>query len=190
MGGVWTDADGRTTVPSLFAAGEVACTGVHGANRLASNSLLEGLVFGARAGDAMVAFMREPEATWKVQHGTIADLPPVSGEIWQPSIAAPTIREVMWKHAGLFRDRRGLGEAVSTLDAAWNSLRAHRESGGGLDGEGWQTANLVTIARLIARAGLRREESRGGHYRTDFPARDDLNWKKHVFEEIENRTNG
>jgi L-aspartate oxidase len=96
----------------------------------------------------------------------------------------------MWRHVGLFRDQAGLDAALAALEPAWRSLHAHRAAGGGFDATGWQVANLVTVARLIARAALRRKESRGGHHRTDFPARDDLNWNKHVFDEIENNPNG
>jgi len=183
MGGVWTDLSGRTSVPALFAAGEVACTGVHGANRLASNSLLEGLVFGGRAGEAMLAWAGGRDTEWPA-----ADPPPpeqapgLSGPVWRAPIDRDGIRELAWQHAGLFRDRSGLLEGLGRLEAAWADLHAHRAAGGGFDAGGWQTANLLTVARLIARAALRREESRGGHHRTDFPARDDLHWKRQVFE--------
>jgi L-aspartate oxidase len=194
MGGVWTDTSARTTVPALFAAGEAACTGVHGANRLASNSLLEGLVFGARAGEAMRNWAPQgnrPEADWPVPRSAhLADTPPAAAGQWHSPIDVATIREQMWTRVGLFRERAGLRHAVALLDSAWESVRAHRAGGGAMNAEGWQTANLVTIARLIARAALRREESRGGHHRTDFPARDDLHWKKQIFEEIENISNG
>ncbi|MBI2220799.1 MAG: L-aspartate oxidase [Acidobacteria bacterium] len=191
MGGVWTDTSGRTTVRDLYAAGEVACTAVHGANRLASNSLLEGLVFGGRAGEAMRVGPTAPDAAWPAG----AAAPPAcpgegAGAPWRPSLDVATIRDVMWRRVGLFRDREGIAAALSQFEPAWDSLRAHRASGGRLDAAGWQVANLLTVALLIARAALRREESRGGHYRTDFPARDDLHWKRHIFEDIENNQNG
>ena len=111
MGGVETDLDGRTSVPGLFAAGEVACTRVHGANRLASNSLLEGLVFGARAGRAMVGAPRDAELP-----------PPVFRHSAMPAPNCATvemneadIRELMWKSVGLFRERSGLRDAFSLL---------------------------------------------------------------------------
>jgi L-aspartate oxidase len=186
MGGVWTDLSGRTSVRSLFAAGEVACTGVHGANRLASNSLLEGLVFGGRAGDAMRQALTSRDESWPVAEPTDpVALPEPAGEPWAGSIGADDVRASMWRRAGVFRDRAGLEEAMGMLDDAWRSFDRHRAGGGALDLKGWRTANLLTVARLIARAALRREESRGGHYRTDFPARDDLHWKRHVFESFE-----
>jgi L-aspartate oxidase len=176
MGGVETDLHGRTSVPGLFAAGEVACTRVHGANRLASNSLLEGLVFGARAGRAMADPIQE------------ADLPqPVYRDVPGAASMGPgrrlnelEVRALMWKSVGLFRDRAGLRDAVTCLqeqDAAPEEDLATRPV---LDHEGWRRANIETVAALIARAALRREESRGGHFRTDFPAHDDLHWKIHI----------
>ncbi len=168
MGGVVTDVDGRTTLPGLFAAGEVACTGVHGANRLASNSLLEGLVFGARAGAAMRSGARRQAADSGVRSRfSIAtaikdrDLIPVA----RAALDGRQASEVMWKGAGLFRDAAGLRAALADL-------------GPSADGED----SRVTVGRLIARAALRREESRGGHYRLDFPSRDDTHWKHRVME--------
>jgi L-aspartate oxidase len=163
MGGVETDIWARTSVPGLYAAGEVACTGVHGANRLASNSLLEGLVFGARAAKAMLEPVRTGEMFSQlspVEAGLQADRSLNDG----PS-DPERIRALMWKRVGLARDASGLREAVDWLDAA----RVH--------------SRLATVGWLIAKAALRREESRGGHHRSDFPARDDINWKFHISEE-------
>ncbi len=177
MGGIETDLHGRTSVPGLFAAGEVACTRVHGANRLASNSLLEGLVFGARAGRAM----RLPLAP--------ADLPapvfrPLPLEERKTLGAGPLdeadIRNVMWEAVGLFRDRDGLHQAVQQLDRAHLDLQGELRAGRIAGIDGWRRANLLTVGRLIARGALRRLESRGAHFRSDFPARDDLHWKAHV----------
>jgi L-aspartate oxidase len=163
----------------LFAAGEVACTGVHGANRLASNSLLEGLVFGARAGQAMM----QPAGA----------IPPLR-EGWRlaPPIAMPAphadgdtdvarARDVMWRSVGLFRSGAGLTHATDYFDHAYAKARSRMDAP---DARGsaaaWRTFNLLTVSRLIAHAALRREESRGGHFREDFPARDDLHWKVHL----------
>jgi L-aspartate oxidase len=178
MGGVDTDTWGRTSLPGLLAAGEVACTGVHGANRLASNSLLEGLVFGARAAEVMT---EAPQAAplksdrveagdWELGAGTDRDeLPAPSPE----PLAPDQVRALMWQHAGLFRTREGLTAAVATLERAPVPMSP-------ATAEEWRHRNLVTVARLIARAALRREESRGGHFRADFPARDDARWKIHL----------
>jgi L-aspartate oxidase len=180
MGGVQTDVWGRTSLPRLFAAGEVACTGVHGANRLASNSLLEGLVFGARAAAAMhggsaAKTAREhalDSATWSVaetpateQRSGISPQPPLASR--QPPLTNNDIRDLMWRFVGLFRSRAGLAEAVARLDAAADRPDASVRS-------------VTVVARLIARAALRREESRGAHFREDFPERDDRRWRRHV----------
>jgi L-aspartate oxidase len=176
MGGVETDLDARTSVPRLFAAGEVACTGVHGANRLASNSLLEGLVFGARAAMAMQQPVRRPElsATEVIAWSTIDT----------PGTAIPTahdVRDLMWRHAGLLRDRPGLEQAVERLER-WSAAWQRQGSAGRwvASDDARRTRSITIVGLLIARAALRRQESRGGHFRADFPAHDDVHWKKHV----------
>ncbi len=177
MGGVETDLDGRTTIPGLYAAGEVACTGVHGANRLASNSLLEGLVFGARAGCAM----REDHTTSRPSSASSSSA--VAERTVAKLKADPiALSRMMWQDVGVFRDRDGLTRALSVLDNAWKEVDAMLREGGVLDPDDWRTASVVTVGRLIARAALRRQESRGGHYRGDFPDRDDVHWKKRVSE--------
>lgn len=151
MGGVETDLFGKTCVPGLWAAGEVASTGVHGANRLASNSLLEGIVFGARAGRAMAA----------VSGGGSEAGQPVAFRI--PAAAAESIRALASRHCGILRDAGGLEAALAWLatleearQAAWSRA-------------GVEAANLEALVLLIARAALARRESRGSHYRGDFP---------------------
>ena len=176
MGGVETDLDGRTSVSGLFAAGEVACTRVHGANRLASNSLLEGLVFGARAGRAMVGPPRDAELPPAVFRHNATPAPNCA----TLEMTEADIRELMWKSVGPFRERSGLRDAFSLLHEQQAALDDRLATGAALGHDGWRCASLVTVASLIARAALRREESRGGHFRTDFPARDDLKWKIHV----------
>jgi len=140
MGGVRTDLDGRTNLPGLFAAGEVASTGVHGANRLASNSLLEGVVFGARAGRAM----RESAATLRTAPARVAE---GGGE----DLVEQT-RRVAWEKCGIVRDGAGLREACEWL------------------ARGSAPRNMREVVLLIARCALAREESRGAHFRTDYPA--------------------
>jgi L-aspartate oxidase len=177
MGGVETDLHGRTSLPGLFAAGEVACTRVHGANRLASNSLLEGLVFGARAGRAMcqplaAASLPSPEfrsLTEEIERGRQAT-----------PLAEDAIRDLMWRSAGLFRNGDGLRDAMRTLDAAYLDLENSLTAQSVTDLAGWRRANLLTVARLVVRGAMRRQESRGAHFRSDFPATDDLHWKTHL----------
>jgi len=170
MGGVVTDLDGRTTLPGLFAAGEVACTGVHGANRLASNSLLEGLVFGARAGEAMkAAGVRSANGgSWVPGLDLAPATPPFADLTPAVPATAADARAVMWEHAGLFRTADGLRTALERLGAP----RPEEET-------------IITVGRLIAAAALRREESRGGHYRLDYPARDDSRWQRRVMDTVE-----
>src|SRR4051812_40504514 len=176
MGGVQTDLDGRTTIAGLFAAGEVACTGVHGANRLASNSLLEGLVFGARAGCAM----REARASTPApspRSESSSSAPPGAVRL---RVDPVELSRTMWQDVGLFRDRNGVSRALALFEPAWKEMDAILSEGRVLDPDDWRTASIITVGRLIARAALRREESRGGHYRADFPDRDDVHWKKRV----------
>jgi L-aspartate oxidase len=177
-GGVDTDVDGRTSIPGLFAAGEVACTGVHGANRLASNSLLEGLVFGARAGAAM----QLPAAAARIR-STIAGPSDADGAEAAGAHAAPVapstdVPAVMWEGAGLVRDAEGLRRTVAIVGDA--SRRLEPALSGSSTRAAWEQASVALAGWLVARAALRREESRGGHRRADFPARDDLHWQVHV----------
>ena len=161
MGGVRTDVHGRTSLPGLFAAGEVACTGVHGANRLASNSLLEGLVFGALAAEAM--------AGQGVGQGAAVDVG-VEGGVEMTSEAETErwiaeLRALMWRDAGLLRDRAGLERAKRGLEALAVTMPR------GLFRRGAEARNLHVVAGLIVAAALGREESRGAHYRNDFTER-------------------
>jgi L-aspartate oxidase len=179
MGGVETDLEGHTSIPGLFAAGEVACTRVHGANRLASNSLLEGLVFGARAGIAMAGSEYTPMLPAPVYRDEVGALASAPGRP-MPAMSEDDVRAVMWKSVGLFRDCERLRDAVDRLQAQETALEEELASRPTLDHAGWRRASIITVATLIAKAALRREESRGGHFRTDFPAHDDLHWKVHI----------
>jgi L-aspartate oxidase len=161
MGGVRTDVHGRSSLPGLFAAGEVACTGVHGANRLASNSLLEGLVFGALAAEVM--------AGSEVGQGAAVDVG-VEGGVGMTSEAETErwiaeLRALMWRDAGLLRDREGLERARRGLEEMAVTMPR------GLFRRGVEARNLHLVAGLIVAAALGREESRGAHYRNDFTER-------------------
>ncbi|MBK8812100.1 MAG: L-aspartate oxidase [Acidobacteria bacterium] len=170
MGGIRTDLHGRSTIPGLYAAGEVTCTGVHGANRLASNSLLEGLVFGARAGAAaLVDSIDLAEFEGKITGHAV-------GPVSEQSVGVMTavkkrVKRVMWERVGILRDRESLERALTEFE----QIRSANLSTASL--------NFVTLATLIARAALWREESRGGHYRTDFPDREDK-WKVHSVQKL------
>ena len=184
MGGVKTDLAGRTSLRGLYAAGETAATGVHGANRLASNSLLEGLVFGARAGQAMMkdapARKRQPGAL----PGSPAPMPGNSSSAQKEgkkNSAKPStecairkkIQDVMWREVGVMRDGKELADAIEQLRAM--AMPKSEKPGRG----GHELRNLHTLAVVIARTALAREESRGSHYRSDFPYRNDEDFGKH-----------
>jgi L-aspartate oxidase len=165
MGGVRTDLHGRTNVPGLFAAGEVACTGVHGANRLASNSLLEGLVFGVRAAEAMLQDGLRAETPIAAEKAVAAARGSASAESDANKVSAlrERLRGLMWLHAGLLRDQAGL----STIRSELNTMR--RELPADTTRENAEMCNLHTVAELIVASALARKESRGAHARTDFP---------------------
>jgi L-aspartate oxidase len=176
MGGVRTDLEGRTHIRGLYAAGEVACTGVHGANRLASNSLLEGLVFGARAGKAMVAdWVATTSHTHKprLQPTATSRATPPAPPCASPDPVRTAVQNLMWEHVGILRDRQGLLQALDRLEQLSPSVPPQ------LDRPGWETYNLWLLARAVARCALAREESRGSHYRSDFPYRDDERFARH-----------
>lgn len=185
MGGIETDLDGRTSLAGLYAAGETACPGVHGANRLASNSLLEGLVFGARAGRAMQADERRAERPHRAAMGPPAPYGGVASAVRADADEVRAqLRGMMWQSVGLFRERTGLEQVASRLSERWAATSAGLESLPAR-ADAWKTANLVLVGWLIAAAALWREESRGAHFRSDFPARDDLHWKRHGTQSIE-----
>jgi L-aspartate oxidase len=174
MGGVVEDTEARTTLPQLYAVGEVACTGVHGANRLASNSLLEGLVFGRRAARHIALDLAESWPTAPALPGDAI----TSDRIVEPrvNLAAPVVAEtrahlqqVMWKRASLRRDADGLSSAQETLRALAERAAVDPE-----------TANLLLVAQLVVAAALARTESRGGHYRLDYPDRDPARDGRHT----------
>ncbi|KAA6458620.1 L-aspartate oxidase [Acidobacteria bacterium AB60] len=172
MGGIRTDLDGRTSVAGLYAAGEAACTGLHGANRLASNSLLEGLVFGARAAQSMLA----------------DDLPSESLEVAAPALDAVSdaaveplitrLQHSMGHFAGVLRDETGLKEGLGMqqeIETLLQEMGAHH----GPSRRRLEAMSLSVVARAILRSALARAESRGAHFRTDFPRRDDALFQQH-----------
>ena len=182
IGGVRVDDVGRSDVPGLFAAGEVTSSGLHGANRLASNSLLEGLVYGARAGETAAA-----EVLAEGSRG--------ADEFRVPAIAEParpaaddgpdaaldlddirnSLRALMWRHAGVERTGDSLAEALTTVEG-WCRYVLPRQFA---DPRGWQLQNMLEVARLMIRGAIRRDETRGVHFRADHPQTSDA-WRVHI----------
>ncbi|CAM5633895.1 L-aspartate oxidase OS=Streptomyces griseomycini OX=66895 GN=FHS37_002347 PE=3 SV=1 [Streptomyces griseomycini] len=180
-GGVRTDSHGRTTVPGLYACGEVACTGVHGANRLASNSLLEGLVYAERIA-ADIAESR----TGNTLRARVPQPLPQSDRPEHPLLppeARFAIQRIMTGGAGVLRSAASLSEAADRLH------HLHAEARDALDENGktaepgvdtWEATNLLCVARVLVAAAQRREETRGCHWREDRPERDDTTWRRHI----------
>ena len=167
MGGVRTDVHGRTTVPGLYACGEVACTGVHGANRLASNSLMETVVFGKRVVEHLARGERSAAPAAPDALSVSPSPTPVAGR--------DAIQALMWECDGIERTGAGLASGLSRLRHP-APLAASAASASIRGGE--ETQQMSLVAGLMLEAALRREESRGGHFRSDFPATDDLHWKR------------
>jgi L-aspartate oxidase len=168
MGGIKTDLNGRTSLSGLYAAGETACTGVHGANRLASNSLLEGLVFGARVANVM----RNEGGSGSRK--SYSDQPnQSSSSSSDPTHTVTLLQQAMWQHAGVIRNREGL-ESLKNQILEWKHSLADTSERPTIE-----TQNLLSIGELITRSALAREESRGAHFRADFPKHDDAKCLKH-----------
>ncbi len=176
MGGIRSNLWGETNIPGLYACGECACTGVHGANRLASNSLLETVVFAKRVVDRTI---EAPGGAAEPVPDAIDLSPPTPGEI--PPVSREALQSLMWKHVGIVRDGDSLSRAGAAL-SAW-----HAQTGGRLpatlppptDRPSHELADLVVCGRLATEAALIREESRGAHYRSDFPQPRD-EWRRHI----------
>ncbi|MFC5145032.1 L-aspartate oxidase [Streptomyces aureoversilis] len=172
-GGVRTDLLGRSTLPRLYACGEVACTGVHGANRLASNSLLEGLVFAERIAADVTAGLREASGPGEA-------LPPeasAAGTVLAGPKARLEIQRIMTEGAGVLRSRESLERAAAELARIDEDAATALEAPGT---ESWEATNLLLVARVLVAAALRREETRGCHWREDRPDRDDTAWRRHL----------
>ena len=180
IGGVKVDEMGRTDIPGLFAAGEVTSSGLHGANRLASNSLLEGLVYGARAGEAAAAEV--------LAEGSRGDdefhVPPIA----QPKVSADggdagldladirnSLRSLMWRHVGVERSGDSLTEALATVEGWCRYVLSQQFA----DPQGWQLQNMLEVARLMIRGAIRRDETRGVHFRADHPDTSEA-WRVHI----------
>ncbi|MBN2579257.1 MAG: L-aspartate oxidase [Pirellulales bacterium] len=187
MGGLTVDGEGRTTLPGLWAAGEVTATGLHGANRLASNSLLEALVYGLRAGQGAARAAARVNDTFRA--------PPVENSQADPHTEPlnladirNSLKSLTWRDVGVRRDAAGLTDAAENLDH-WRRYVLTRQFA---DPSGWELQNMLLVAHLMTDAARRREETRGAHVRTDFPQTNDEHWKRHLVfrreEEVENVT--
>lgn len=178
-GGIRTDLRGRTTVPGLYACGEVACTGVHGANRLASNSLLEGLVFAERIA-ADIAQTRPPRTEPAEAAGEGTDEPVA---LLAPE-ARTAIQRTMTRGAGVLRSAASLATAAEELEALHRSAAADADAVDPKDAvpgvDAWEVTNLLLVSRVLVAAAREREETRGCHWREDRPDRDDEHWRRHL----------
>jgi L-aspartate oxidase len=171
VGGVKVDEQGATTIPGLRAAGEVTSSGLHGAHRLASHSLLEGLVFGARAGAAApAAALAEPDRYQAIPLENKPVAPPTERLDLQD--IRNSLKSLVWRAAGVRRNADGLREAARTIDGWQRYVLGQQFS----TAAGWELQNMLTVARVLIGAALRREESRGVHWRSDFPRQDDQRW--------------
>lgn len=176
VGGITVDLEGRTSIPGLWGAGEVTSSGLHGANRLASNSLLEGLVYGAHAGEGATRAAAEmPDAmrALPIESPRGSDANAESLDIADIRAA---LKSSMARLVGVERSAEGLREAVDALNSVGvYALQRRFDSP-----EGWELQNMLITARLIATAALARDESRGVHFRRDFPTPDDARWRRHI----------
>ena len=179
MGGVKVNSWGETNIPGLFAAGETACTGVHGANRLASNSLLESVVFSKRIVEGTQMTSRPKHSKKRDDKAISYCLPDRLAPPKVPSLNVPNLQSLMWDKVGIIRAGKGLEEAAGVL-ATWESCLPQPG-----DRPSYELSNLVLCARLVTEAALLREESRGAHFRTDFP-QTSPEWQRHIVFRKEN----
>jgi L-aspartate oxidase len=175
MGGVTVDLEGRTTVPGLWAAGEVTSSGLHGANRLASNSLLEAMVYGAHAGEGASREASRIEDCFHAVPLSVDRVVPAQ-QLLDLADIRNALKSQMWRSVSVRRDLDGLKEAHASIEH-WRryvlAMQFDRPAG-------WELQNMLCAARLMIDAALAREETRGCHVRTDFPNRDDARWNRHI----------
>jgi L-aspartate oxidase len=175
IGGVTVDHDGRTTLPGLWAAGEVTSSGLHGANRLASNSLLEGLVYGACVGAGASRAAADEDDTFRAIPLENATIEPPTEPLDLIDIRN-ALKSLMWRSAGVRRSGPPLAEAAATI-RRWCRYALTRQL---MHPDGWELQNMLSVASLMVDAASEREESRGVHLRTDFPNTDDAHWRRHL----------
>lgn len=190
MGGIRTNTDTQTNLKGLYACGEVACTGVHGANRLASNSLLECLVYGARAGTNAATFANSYQSsviTGQLQRGSgtatrdaLTDNRELKTDDYSIESIKDVIRETLWKNVSIERNGEGLQETLAELQDLMKSLGRVLTNPEVADIETVETINMLNVALMITQSALTRTESRGAHYRADFPTPDDAEWQQRI----------
>jgi len=171
VGGVKTDIKAKTNIENLYAAGEVSSTGLHGANRLGSNSLLEGLVFGRIAGQIPIAQRpiesRQPAIKYEIPHSKLGHL--------DTSDVRNSLRSLMWRSVGINRKSAELKQAVDMIKL-WQRYVMDKQFD---NPQGWELQNMLTVSQLIAQSALERRESRGVHSRSDYPEPNDIHFLKH-----------
>jgi L-aspartate oxidase len=182
IGGVDADDHGRSSLPGLYAVGEAGCSGLHGANRLGSNSLLEGLAFGARAGADAAKGAKENNIKFplRLDH----KIPPSTKTELDITDVKSSLRSVMWRNVGIERDGPRLEETREII-AFWaryvmDKVFNHNDLGPDAAVAGWEVQNMLTVGALIANAAMSRTESRGCHYRLDYPSTDNTHWRLHL----------
>jgi L-aspartate oxidase len=175
IGGVKVDASARTSIKNLYACGEVAATGLHGANRLGSNSLLEGLAFGKIAGELAsqrerggLPTIKHPGIEYRIRHSDRTRL--------DASDVRNSLRALMWRNVGITRRARPLKEAQEII-SFWQRYVMDKVFD---TAQGWECQNMLTVSLLMAEAAEKRRESRGVHFRSDFPDADDEHFRKHI----------
>ena len=176
MGGIQTDVYGRTAIEGFYSCGEAACTGIHGANRLASNSLLEGLVFGKRIGDEVDEMAaKKPKGYVKLK----TDLKESDKDVDIKKIKRD-LQRLMVKKVGIIREEKELKEALEKVNEFAQQVYVAPK----IETEWFETINMITLAKLIIEGAYERKESRGAHFRKDYSERDDQNWQKHIVRKV------
>jgi L-aspartate oxidase len=175
MGGVTVDLQGQTSVPRLWGAGEVTASGLHGANRLASNSLLEALVYGVRAGEGASRAAAEMHDDFAASVVANPRLEAMTEPLHLADIRN-SLQSLMWRNMGVHRDAEGLNEAMESINH-WCRYVLPRQFA---DPTGWELQNMLCVGRLMIQAAIERRETRGAHFRVDFPKTDDTQWHRHI----------
>jgi L-aspartate oxidase len=174
MGGIRTDVYGRTAIDGLYSCGEVACNGIHGANRLASNSLLEGLVFGHKIGsEIMSTLSNKPKIELEFALNYLSDR---VVKDFDRDVARKEIQEVMTENVGIIRNKSGLLVAKGKIDKYYNMIENSRNE----NIKDYELQNIILLCKMVIKSALEREESRGAHYRSDYNKTDDEKWLKNI----------